>query len=224
MHILRRVREVREVEHARLRERLCDTAAVVRHLREEQERRLTPEPAVDMFGDPVARGRASEPTQQRARYEIGPVLRAWGPFEEALLDRVDGWEMELWPQVDRWARGEHNDAAVSAAAVAMVERRRRLEPHLQQLRVHASVLRLLRPSAVALFAAIEAADAAEVDIVTALAKGHREVVDSQEGSLSSRGSSLVTERLRSPAPAHAAEERTARNGLMGRMVSWLRGA
>lgn len=226
MQILQRVEEVRAEEHARLRQQLQQAAAVLQELREDQEQALVRPARVDMFGDPVARPGPAEAqsTPNRPRYELGPMVRSWSKLEDALLDRVDSWEMDLWPTVQRWAFGEPMTEAVRAAAARMVERRRRLEPLLREVRLHASVLRPMRPAAVALFSAIEQADAVEADIVASLAVGRTEVVPSLEGQTpTSVGSHVVSSSLRAPAADPRSSSRASRRprGLMQKLTGWL---
>lgn len=178
MRVLRRVEEIRQTEHARLRMAIERAGRAIRDMEEAQAEAAREAPKdTDLFGDPVAKARVERAEHPLLRINLMPLLTAWQPFENMLIERVDTWEMDLWPLVRRWSAGEPVAGAVQAVASNMISRRTKLDPLLREVRMLASFVGELRPRLVAVFSAVEACDAVEAEVVPALIAGRRDLPD-----------------------------------------------
>lgn len=228
MRVLQRVEEIRRSEHVRLRMAIERATRAIDDLKEAQAQVLSGPSEVDMFGDPLARRRAEAEAAEKGSpplVNLSGLLAAWRPFESMLIDRVDTWEMDLWPLVRRWAIGEPVEGAVRAVASNMLARRAKLEPALREMRIQTGFVGALRPPLVAVFAAVEACDAVEADVVPALVAGRSDVSEPTVlPAAITLSSDEVARNLRSrprPRPPVAAR-RPAKPSLWGRVMKALK--
>lgn len=229
VQVLQRVEEIRVSQHARLRMALQRASRAISDLKEAQQEAFKGPSTVDMFGDPVARQKAEEEAASNPlrRINLGPVLKVWAPFESLILERVDTWEMDLWPLVQRWSMGEPVAGAVQAVASGMVARRQKLEPLLREVRVQASFVGQLRPAMVAVFGALDAADAVEAEVVPSLIAGRADLPPATlEGTTPvTMSSESITRNLRSQGrtmrPGIDAPEKPKRKKKSTSPLAWL---
>ena len=230
MRVLQRVEEIRTGEHMRLRQALQRASHSLRILEEETEAAAkgVSSSGVDMWGEPIKSDDEPDDQFKPSLVNVGPLIAVWQPFEAKLLERVDTWEMDLWPLVRRWVMGEPVTQAVQTVASGMLARRTKLEPLLKALRTQVSFVGKARAPVMAVFSAMEACDEAEAEIVPALISGKVEQVERSVEGVTPRvlSSAQVARNLRSntrlprPEVRPANSERSGVFGTLGRMMGW----
>lgn len=177
MAILQRIEEIRAVEHQKLRLAMARVDTRLREL-EEEERHPTPRKRpTDMFGDPLPYVDAPKTRV----VVVTPLIRAWRPFEDAALTRLDRWEEDLWPLVRRWTGGELVGLEVQKLAGELQISRDRVDVHLREVRRQAMFVEDVSQLMVAVYAALTLCDRAEqAEVIPALLSGSRETADRAE--------------------------------------------
>ena len=223
MTILDRVQSLRNEEHMQLRMALGRADTALRELEGLAREESAPSAHLDMFGDPI--GGAPEEEAPR-RPSLGPLLVAWRPFEEALLERLDNWEMRLWPLVQRWARGESVGLVIQTVTAGLLDERKKLDEPLRRVRIESNFLPALRPAMMAVFSAIDQADQAEAAVLPALMSGSWDAASltSSQAPARVRSAADVARDLRSnlsPRPVPE-EQRKSLLQSVARMMGWVR--
>lgn len=194
MQIADRVTQIRNEEHARLRQAIFRLDSLLREaaaVEEEEIARLT---AVT-YDSWDRRQVQPTPTTPRRR-SVQPLQISWRPLEEALLNRLDRWEELLLPLCQRWSGGQLVEEELRDLAIVMMESRSRIEALLRDFRNQVLFVDPLKEPARALVAAIEACDGVEEgEVVPALLGGIPEV----DGAATPKsvGSDEIARNLRS---------------------------
>jgi hypothetical protein len=219
MSILRRIEEIRAVEHSKLRAALMRVDDALSEVEQQlaESRTSARRRKVDMFGTPIEE--ASTPAPSAAlELDLEPLKRAWTPLESAVLDRLDLWEMKLWPLVKRWVVNEPLEREIQQIAADLLDSRGNIDRHLNEIRKRALFVEALTHPLHVLFAALELCDRAEQDeVIPALLSGSRETADRVERSLSGDD---ITRNLRA---ARRTPDQAPERHLVGRLLSWMGG-
>jgi hypothetical protein len=224
MSILMRIEEIRAVEHVKLRTALMRVDEALHEVEEElMELRTAARPRrLDLFGEPMYDDTAASapPPSAALELDLAPLKRAWTPLEAAVLDRLDLWEMKLWPLVRRWVGNESVAREIQQIAADLLDTRSEIDRYLQELRKRALFVEALTQPLHVLFAAVELCDRAEQDeVIPALLSGSRETADRVERSMSGDD---IARNLRAAmrTPDRAPERRL---DPLGRLLSWMGG-
>ena len=224
MSILRRIEEIRAVEHNKLRAALVRVDDALRDVEEDLRANRVKAAArkVDLFGDAIYEPPAALPAPSSASLELDleALKKAWTPLETTVLDRLDLWEMKLWPLVRRWVEDESVEPRIQQIAADLLSARSDIDRHLGELRKRALFVDALTQPLHVLFAAVELCDRAEQDeVIPALLSGSRATADRVERSMSTDD---VTRNLRAAMRTPKAPPERG-NDPLGRLLSWMGG-
>ncbi|MEQ1503601.1 MAG: hypothetical protein ABMB14_15290 [Myxococcota bacterium] len=219
MAILTRIEEIRAVEHLKLRTALARVDTALREIAERAAEPVAVARRVDLFGDPIY---GDVPVAVVKRVDPAPLIKAWQPFEAAVLDRLDLWEMTLWPLVRRWSDGEGLEPEVQQLAADLLTSRDTVDKHLREVRKQSWFVEEIAPAMLVVYGSLELCDRAEQDeVIPALLSGCRETADRAERTSTSDD---VTRNLRARIRESEEDEpqRTS-NSPLGRFLSWIAG-
>jgi len=191
---------------------------------EEQRREAAssaPPGAIDMFGQPED---APSPPSMGS---LVPLMNAWERFETAVLQRLDTWELRLWPLVSRWNRGEDVSREIRVLVSELSTNAERLTELLELVRTEASFIGETRATMLVVYRAVDTARKAEEQLVPALRAGAREAADRmadtatpQLQSSADITNSLRARRLADPDEETEEIERDS-GGFVRQLFGWL---
>lgn len=227
MGILARIEEIRAVEHRKLRVALARADTVMKELQSKKLEENQVAPKVDMWGEPISRDSASRQDRYTAprapkpvQNHLGELVEAWGPFEEAILARLDDWEQTLWPLVRRWSTGEVPAEDIQQLAADLLTSRDIVDQRLRKVRNLAWFVQEMSSPLLVVYAALELCDRAEQDeVIPALLSGSRETADH---TARSHTADDVARNLRSRAPPEPPKRPEPKSPLE-RLKSWIGG-